>query len=161
MRPIDPQLVDEVWADIAEYPPDRVQGEGQSFLARQPHVATFAGALMRGFEPTVQTAGLGLCFLLFKVFERSLGRPFPLLSEERIHTAYEANVERLAATETGSRSLLDSFEHDGHRSLIAHILTCFYAGERPDTYYDDDVKANLFLLLKTLTEALDSSAIER
>jgi hypothetical protein len=155
MRPIGPALVDEVWRDVSRYPPERVQAEARVFLERQPHVAAFATVLMKQFEQPVQQAAFGLCFLLFKVLERSLGRPFPLLAEERIQQAYEANVGWLTETEAGAESLLDTLPGGAHPSLIAYVMSVFYGG---DGGYDTQVKANLYLLLKTLTEALDIGA---
>jgi hypothetical protein len=159
MRPIEPALVDEVWRDIIQYPPERIQGEAQEFLAQQPHAAAFAAVLTKEFDEPVQRAAFGLAFLLFKILERSLGRPFPPLAEGRIQQAYEANVQWLAETEAGAESLLDTLQAGEHRSLVAHILAVFYGGDAGG--YDTDTRANLFLLLKTLTEALDIGAVER
>ncbi|OLC16193.1 MAG: hypothetical protein AUH29_05645 [Candidatus Rokubacteria bacterium 13_1_40CM_69_27] len=157
MRPIGPALVDEVWRDISRYPPERVQAEARGFLEQQPHVATFAAVLMKQFEEPVQQAAFGLCFLLFKVLEQSLGRPFPLLAEERIQQAYEANVGWLSGTEAGAESLLDTLPAGAHASLLSYIMSVFYGG---DGGHDTQVKTNLFLLLKTLTEALDIGAVD-
>lgn len=159
MRPIEPALVDEVWRDITRYPPEQIQAEAQVFLAQQPHVAAFAGVLTKPFDEPVQRAAFGLAFLLFKILERSLGCPFPPLVEGRIQRAYEANVQWLAETEAGAASLLDTLHAGEHPSLVAHILSVFYGGNAGG--YDTDTRANLFLLLKTLTEALDVGAVER
>jgi hypothetical protein len=158
MRPIEPALVDTVWQEITHYPPERIQAEAHAFLTQQPHVAAFAGVLAKPFDEAVQRAAFGLAFLLFKILESSLGRPFPPLAEDRIQQAYEANVQWLAETEAGAASLLDTLQAGEHPSLIAYILSVFYGGEA--TAYDTDVRANLFLLLKTLTEALDIGAVE-
>ncbi|HEY7650116.1 MAG TPA: hypothetical protein VID04_14040 [Methylomirabilota bacterium] len=159
MRPIEPALVDEVWRDIIQYPPEQIQAEAQEFLARQPDAAAFAAVLTREFDEPVQRAAFGLAFLLFKILERSLGRPFPPLAEARIQRAYEANVQWLAATEAGAESLLETLQAGAHQSLVAHILSVFYGGDAAS--YDNDTHANLFLVLKTLTEALDIGAVER
>lgn len=161
MRPIDGTLVNEVWGEIIGFPPAQVQAEAQAFLERQPHVAAFTGVLTRELDPPVQQAALGLSFLLFKVLERSLGRPFPLLTEARIQQAYEANVDWLADTQAGAQSLIDTLGAGSHQSLVAYVLSVFYGAERDGAGYDTEVKANLFLLLKTLTEALDVGAVER
>lgn len=158
MRPIDPPLVDEVWRDVTRYAPERVEAEAQAFLTQQPHVTAFAGVLTRELDAPVQQAAFGLCFLLFKILERSLGQPFPPLAEARIQHAYEANVTWLAETEAGSQSLLDTLDAGRHPSLVAHIIAVFYGDDAGRC--DRDVKANLYLLLKTLTEALDIGAVE-
>jgi hypothetical protein len=159
MRAIEPALVDEVWREITEYPPERIQAEAQGFLTRQPHVAAFAGVLAQAFDESVQRAAFGLAFLLFKILESSLGRPFPPLAEARIQQAYEANVQWLAETRAGAASLLDTLQAGEHPSLVGHILSVFYGGDA--RAYDTDTRANLFLLLKTLTEAVDIGTVER
>ena len=138
----------------------RPQVKKDFYTAPELHPA-FAGVLTRELDAVVQQAALGLCFLLFKVLERSLGQPFPVLAEERIQAAYAANVDWLADTEAGARSLLDTLEAGAHPSLVAYVLSVFYGVEGEGSQYDPGVKANLFLLLKTLTEALDIGAIER
>jgi hypothetical protein len=158
VQPITPALVDEVWADITRYAPERVQAEAREFLDRQPHAAAFARHLTGEAEPGVQQAAFGLAFLLFKVLERSLGRPFPRLAEERIAQAWEANLHWLARAEAGAQSLLDTLGAAAHPSLTAYILEVFYGAEAAAC--DAAVRARLFLLLKTLTEALDIAAVE-
>ena len=95
MRGIDQTLVDEVWRETASYPPGRIAEEASDFLARQPHVAAFAHSVTREQDAAVQRAALGLCFLLFKILDRSLGHPFPLLAETRIQAAHHAVTEWL------------------------------------------------------------------
>jgi len=84
VRGIDQALVSEVWREITSYPPGRIDEEARDFLSRQPEVAAFAHTVTAEQDPVVQRAGLGLCFLLFKILERSLGHPFPRLEESRL-----------------------------------------------------------------------------
>ena len=161
MRAITPRLVDEVWREIVAYPPDRVQAEAEAFLAQQPHVAAFAHTVTERFDEAVQNAAVGLGFLLFKILEASVGGPFPAVAEARIRTAHEAVAEWLAQWEgADARTLLEGVEGEGHRSLITHILSVFYAGDAQSPAYDEEVKARLFVLLKTLTEAVDLGEVE-
>jgi hypothetical protein len=158
VEPITPALVDEVWADITRYGPERVEAEAREFLDRQPHAAAFAQRLTRTAEPAVQQAAFGLAFLLFKVLERSLGRPFPPLAEERIARAWEANAGWLASAGADAERRLDTLGAGAHPSLVAYILDVFYGGRAAAC--DAAVRVNLFLLLKTLAEALDIAAVE-
>ena len=145
MRGIDQALVDEVWRETTSYPPGRIDEEARDFLARQPHVAAFAHSVTREQDPTVQRAALGLCFLLFKVLERSLGRPFPLLAEARIDEAHRAARERV--------------DHaPDHPTLPAYIISVFYAEGSEGC--DERVRAGLALMLRTLTDALDVGRVE-
>ena len=162
MRAIDRALVDEVWRDMTAYAPARIAGEAQIFLEAQPHAAAFSQSVTSGFDPAVQKAALGLVFLLFKVLEASLGRPFPLLAEERVMGAYEETRAWLAEHEggTGPAELLVALEHGEHPSLPAYILSLFYAGGLAPGDYDETVRASLFCLLKTLTDALDLGRVE-
>ncbi|HKW91447.1 MAG TPA: hypothetical protein VJX92_06070 [Methylomirabilota bacterium] len=155
MRGIDQALVDEVWRETTAYPPGRIDAEAREFLAHQPHVAAFAHALTREQDPAVQRAALGLCFLLFKVLERSLGRPFPLLAESRLRAAHEASTAWLAALdgEDAARAL----DAPGHPTLAAYIVSVFY-GDGAERC-DERVRAGFALMLRTLTTALDVEEI--
>jgi hypothetical protein len=161
VRAIDQAMVDEVWREMAAYAPGRVAAEAQAFLAQQPHVAAFVRSATTAQDPDVQKAAFGLCFLLFKVLERSLGRPFPLLAEERIREAYEAAAEWLeAAGGSDPEALLDAASDPGHPTLVSYILSVFYGEGAGPADYDRRVKAALFLLLRTLTDALDIGQVE-
>jgi hypothetical protein len=159
VRPIEPALVDEVWRETTSYPPGRIDEEARDFLTRQPHVAAFAHAMTREQDAVVQRAALGLCFLLFKVLERSLGRPFPLLAEARLHAAHEAVAQWLATHDPEAGDAVDEAAGPpGHPTLAAYIVSAFYGGSA-DTY-DERVRAGLLLMLRTLTSALDIDAID-
>ena len=160
MRAIDRTLVDEVWHEVSAYAPARVATEAQAFLEQQPHAAAFSQSVTSGFDPAVQKAALGLGFLLFKVLDASLGRPFPRLAEDRILSAYAETQAWLAARDgTAPAALLEALEHGPHTSLPAYVLTVFYEGGAAGEC-DETVRATLFCLLKTLADALDLSRVE-
>ena len=161
MRAIDSTLVDEVWREMMSYPVGRVEAEAQAFLARQPHVAAFAREMIKEQDPVVQKAAFGLCFLLFKILERSLGRPFPLVSAERIAEAYDATAAWLEhSPETSPASVLSATSDRGHPTLVAHLLSVFYGDDSGPADYDEGVRASLLLLLRTLGDALDVGPVE-
>ena len=161
MRVIDRALVDDVWRDVTGYAPARVASEAQAFLELQPHAAAFSQSVTRGLDPAVQKAALGLGFLLFKVLEASLGRPFPQLAEDRVLEAYALTQAWLAEHDgTAPAQLLEALEHGEHPSLPGYILSVFYEGAAAAADYDDTVRASLFCLLKTLTDALDLAHVE-
>ncbi|MBI4562153.1 MAG: hypothetical protein HY724_08905 [Candidatus Rokubacteria bacterium] len=159
MRAIDESLVDEVWREMTVYQAGRAEEEARAFLQRQPHVAAFCHAVTKGFDESVQKAALGLAFLLFKILEASLGTPFPSVARERVMEAYQATTEWLLHQEGADpRLFLRSVEGGGelsHRNLLQYLLTVFYVGDADNAVYDAEVKASLFLMLKTLSDALD------
>ena len=160
MRGIDQSLVDEVWRELASYPPGRVEAEAAAFIAQQPHVAVFARTMTREQDPAVQKAAFGLCFLVFKILDRSLGRPFPEVAEARIAAAYEVTQSWLAHAETADpATVLDRAADPTHPTLVTHILSVFYGDVGTDDC-DEGVRASLFLMLRTLTGALDLGEVE-
>jgi hypothetical protein len=159
VRGIDQTLVDEVWRQTASYPPGRVAEEASDFLARQPHVAAFAHSVTREQDVAVQRGALGLCFLLFKILERSLGHPFPLLSESRIQDAHHAVTEWLHTPDgLEPDRVLETVSAPGHPTLPAYIIGVFY-GESAEGC-DERVRAGFALMLRTLTDALDVGRAE-
>jgi hypothetical protein len=166
LRAIDQALVDEVWRDLVHYPPERVRREADAFLEQQPDVAAFCRGMTEALDPAVQHAALGIGFLLFKILEVSLGRPFPPLAPARIHTAYASIESTLQGGDADPAELLRRLDDPAHPSLTAHILSVFYHGTeaapagKPAGDYDEQVKASLALLLETLTTALDVGRVE-
>jgi hypothetical protein len=151
--------VDEVWRETTSYPPGRIDEEARAFLARQPHVAAFAHAITREHDAAVQRAALGLCFLLFKILDRSLGHPFPLLAESRIQDAHRTVTEWVEGVDGGEAGrVLEAVGAPGHPTLAAYIVSVFY-GEAADGY-DERVRAGFALMLRTLTDALDVGRVE-
>lgn len=165
MRAIDQSLVDEVWREMTAYPPGRAEDEARAFLQRQPHIAAFCQMITEEFDLTVQKAALGLTFLLFKILEASLAAPFPPVAEHRIREAYEATTDWLEQWEGADpRMFLRSVQGGGefpHPNLVQYLLTVFYGGDPESLDYDQEVKASLFLLLKTLSDALDIGEVEQ
>jgi len=161
VRGIDRSLVDEVWQELTSYPPGRVEREAGAFLAQQPHVAAFAREMTAGLDLAVQRAAFGLCFLVFKVLERSLGRPFPTVAEVRVAAAYGATRQWIEGPAGGDPArVLAAAESPEHPSLAGYVLAVFYGGPGASHDYDEGVRASLHLLLGTLTEALDLGAPE-
>lgn len=159
MRGIDQALVSEVWREITSYPPGRIDEEARDFLARQPEVAAFAHTVTAEQDPVVQRAGLGLCFLLFKILERSLGHPFPRLEESRLRAAHDASTEWLAGLEgDDSARIVAAAGAPGHPTLAAHLVAVFYGGGGEGC--DERVRAGFLLMLRTLTDALDLGPVE-
>jgi len=161
VRGIDPALVNEVWREVMAYPPGRVDTEAREFLSRQPHVAAFAQGVVKDQDPSVQKAAWGLCFLLFKILERSLGRPFPPVARDRLAEASEAARLSLERSERSSPSaVLDAGDDPAHPTLVSHLLSVFYGDGAGAADYDEGVRARLFLLLRTLCDALDLGEVE-
>jgi hypothetical protein len=160
MRPIDRVLVDEVWEEMTAYPPEVIQSEALTFLDQQPHVVALAHRATQAFDAPVQQAALGLCFLLFKVLERSLGQPFPLVAEERIVAACERIEGWLAGTDGDAASVVAQMEPTEHPTLIAYILSVVYGEPANAEGYDERVRASLALLLATLSDALDLGEVQ-
>jgi hypothetical protein len=159
VRPIDPALVEEVWREMIGQPPGRVDALAQEFLAQQPHAAAFARAATEGQDAVVQKAAFGLCFLLFKILERSLGQPFPTVSARRLREASEASAALLERSPDALAARLHAAGPD-HPTLVAHMLEVFYGDAASPADYDEGVHARLLLLLRTLSDALDVGPVE-
>jgi hypothetical protein len=165
MRAIDQTLVEEVWREMAAYDVECAAAGAKNFLTYQPHVAEICRELTKEFDATAQKAAFGLAFLLFKIVEASLGTSFPTIARERIIQAYETTTEWLEQWDGAEpRIFLKAVQGGGefpHPNLIQYLLTVFYGGDPESAEYDGEVKAGLFLLLKTLVDALEIGEVER
>ena len=155
-------LVDEVWREMTRYAPERVAVEAQAFLAQQPHVAAFSHAVTQGANEAVQRAALGLCFLLFKVLERSLGRPLRKAGGGADRRRLRRHP-RLARRAGGGRSRHGG-TGDGRRRAPEpghpHSRHAVWRRRGGGGLRRRRVRANLALLLGTLTDALDLGPVD-
>jgi hypothetical protein len=172
MRGIDRSLVDEVWRDLATYAPGRADAEARTFLDGQRPVGTYLARTLAGQAPEVQRAAFGLVFLLFKVLEASLGRPFPEVTAERLTRAQEAMASWLDAQQVPALAALEA-HGAGHPTLVRYVIGVFYGDAADDPAggaalapdpgaapYDAGVRARLTLVLWTLASALDLGEAE-
>ena len=155
---IDGSLVEEVWRSLNDYDPVQAQDEAKAFLRNQPHVAAFLRDVTEEFDQEVQKAAFGLVFLLFKVVEAHRGAPAAAISRERISAARDAAVEWIerwdgAAEKLFLRGLETSTEFPVPH-LVQYILGTFYAGDSGTHEYDREVKGDLFIILKSIADAL-------
>jgi len=164
MNAISQKLVDDVWQEMIGYPPEKAEDEARRFLERQPHVAELCQSAIKEFDDSARKAALGLTFLLFKILETSLGAPFPTVARQRIAGAYAATTEWMERWEGADPRIflrsVEAGEEFPQPNLIQYLLTVFYGGDPESEEYDDEVRATLFLLLKTLSDALDIGPVE-
>jgi len=164
MNTITRRLVDGVWQEMIGYPPEKAEAEARRFLEGQPHVAEFCQDATREFDGGARKAALGLTFLLFKILEAGLGAPFPTVARRRIADAYQATTDWLERWEGAHPGIflrsIEAGEEFPQPNLIQYLLTVFYRGDPESAEYDAEVRATLFLLLKTLSDALDIGPAE-
>jgi hypothetical protein len=158
VRGIDQSMVDEVWRELTSYPAERIASEAAAFGARQPHVAAFADAAMGEQDRVVHQAALGLSFLVFKVLERSLGRPFPTVEPTRLGEAHERTRRWLGDTADDPGRTLAHAVDPRRPTLAGHVLSVFYGDSLRDC--DERVQASLYVLLETLVDVLDLGPAE-
>ena len=155
---IDQSLVEEVWRSLREYDPVQAQGEAKAFIRNQPHVAEFLRDFTGEFDKEVQKAALGLAFLVFKVVEAHRGAPPSPISRARIQEAYDATVAWVERWDGAEEKLfLRACETSGEfpiPNLVQYVLQTFYADDSGAPEYDQEVKGNFFLILKTIVDAL-------
>jgi hypothetical protein len=78
----------------------------------------------------------------------------------RIAAAYEVTQSWLAHGETADpASVLERAADPTHPTLVTHILSVFYGDAVPGDH-DAGVRASLFLMLRTLSGALDLGEVE-
>lgn len=155
---IDQSLVDEVWRALNDYDQVQAQGEARAFIRNQPHVAAFLRELTEEFDQEVQKAALGLVFLLFKVVEAHRGTPPGPISRERIQGAYDAATTWMERWDGATERLfirgLGTSGEFPVPHLVQYVLQTFYAGDSGAHEYDQEVRGSLFLILKTVADAL-------
>lgn len=156
MRELDEGLVREVWEELSGLDAGGSEAEARAFIDGQPHLVALAGRVTAELDQEAQKSALGLLFLLTKVVEAARGAPVPPVSEGRVRAAYEATAEWLDRWDGADPRFLERSGEFPQPHLITYLVDGFYRGGPGPEEHEAEVKGNLFLLLKTAAEALET-----
>lgn len=164
MKLIQKDLVDETWQEISQYPFDRMAQESERFIKVQPHAALIILAFTEGCDEEVRSLALYLAYVVFRMFEKSARGKIPPLSGEAVENAFSANENWLKSIKDMDERLLErrmKYSRDLRQPfVIQYVIEALYEESEEEDYQDfldDDSRATILIVIKTLIDALDDA----
>ncbi len=163
MEPIPNELVEETWQEVALFDPDLAGKEMMKAGNSQPELLTFMVEFTQDLNQEVQELAIYMFFVVYRMFQKSSKKKIKQIPAEDIIECYEDNEDLMQSLEGAHEKF---FERIARVQLARQpyvmkyvVDTLIEEPEDEDTaaLAEDDVGL-LFLLLKTVVEALDKVA---
>lgn len=163
MEPIPNELVEETWQEVARFDPDIAGKEMMKAGDSQPELLTFMVEFTQDLNQEVQELAIYMFFVVYRMFQKSSKKKIRKIPTEDIIECYEDNEDLMQSLEGAHEKF---FERIARVQLARQPYVMKYVvdtlieepeDEDPVALAEDDVGL-LFLLLKTVVEALDKVA---
>lgn len=163
MSVLDEKLVEATWTEAATITDARAQTEMQQLGKKQPNLLAFVTTYLDGLRLEAVELGIYIFYVVYKTFQKAGRGKIKRVSAKRISDAYDRNealltklhgahdrfFEQIARTEISSQPFV-------MRYVVEALME---SGETPDdVVLTDDEIGLLFLVLKTVVEALGETA---
>ena len=163
MEPIPSELVEETWQEVARFDPDLASKEMMKAGKSQPELLTFMVEFTQDLNQEVQELAIYMFFVVYRMFQKSSKKKIKKIPAEDIIECYEDNEDLMQSLEGAHEKF---FERIARVQLARQPYVMKYVvdtlieapeDENSSALAEDDVGL-LFLLLKTVVEALDKVA---
>lgn len=163
MAPVDEQLVEVTWKEVAAFSAARASQEMLRLGKKQPNLLGFVTTYLDELRSDAKELGVYVFFVVYRIFEKAERGKLKRISAKRVSDSYDRNetlmmklegmhdrfFERVAEVEVSSQSHVMKYIVD----------TLMEFGEAPDeVVLTDDEIGTLFLVLKTAVDALGEAA---
>lgn len=163
MEPIPEAIVEKTWQEVAGFSPDRAKKEMMKIGNSQPELLAFVMESAQEMGQEVRELAIYMFLVVYRMFQEAHGKIKKISSEEIIE-CYEHNEGLLERLEGAHEKFLDrvaSVQTSRQPYVVKYVVDALMEGDEGEdaVALTDEQKGFLFLLLKTVIDALDQSGI--
>ena len=163
MEPIPERIVEKTWQEVAGFSPDRAKKEMMKIGNSQSELLAFVAESAKEIGQEVRELAIYIFFVVYRMFQESHGKIKKISSEEIIEY-YEHNEDQIKKLEGAHDRFLDriaSVQTSRQPYVVKYVVDALMEEDEGGeaVALTDEQKGFLFLLLKTVIDALDQSGI--
>jgi hypothetical protein len=164
MEPIPEETVEKTWHEVAGFTPDKAKKEMMKIGNNQPELLAFAMESAKEMGQEVRELAIYLFLVVHRMFQKAHGKIKKISSEEIIE-CYKHNEGLMERLEGAHEKFLDriaSVQTSREPYVVKYVVDALMEedeGEDALTLTDEQ-KGFLFLLLKTVIDALDQKGMK-
>lgn len=163
MEPIPEAIVEKTWQEVAGFSPDRAKKEMMKIGNSQPELLAFVMESAQEMGQEVRELAIYMFLVVYRMFQEAHGKIKKISSEEIIE-CYEHNEGLLERLEGAHEKFLDrvaSVQTSRQPYVVKYVVDALMEEDEGEdaVALTDEQKGFLFLLLKTVIDALDQSGI--
>ena len=162
MEIIPEDLVAETWQEVSEFTAERAHAEMTRVSRIQPHLVAFMVEFTRDLEPDVAELALYWFFNVYRMFQKSMRKPIKQVTHEIVVECYESNetlIDSLERTHERFVERIASVQLLDQPYVMKYVVEALFEErqEKDDVELAEEDTGYLFLLLKTVVDALNTT----
>jgi hypothetical protein len=164
MKPISEEIVEKTWQEAAGFSPVRANKEMMEIGNSQPELLAFVIESTEEMDQEAKELGVYMFFVIYRMFQRIQGK-IKKISSEEIIKCHEHNVGLLERLEGAHEKFLDrvgSIQISRQPYVMKYVVEALMEVDEVEeaVALTDEQKGVLFLLLKTVIDALDQKGMK-
>ena len=162
MEIIPEDLVIETWQEVSEFTAERARAEMTRVSKIQPNLVAFMVEFTQDLEPEVTELALFWFFNVYRMFQKGVRKPLIQVDHEIIVDCYESNETLIESLERAHERFVEriaSVQLLDQPYVMKYVVEAFFEDrqEKEDVELTEDDTGYLFLLLKTVVDALNKT----
>ena len=159
---IDEATVEETWQEIAAYGLDQARSEMTDLGRLQPDLLAFVVVSSDELSEEARELAVYLFFVVYSVFQRAYDQELPRVSAQQLMQQDDRTEEFIMSLQEAdedameSAALQETARQPWVMNYIVEALVEAPQGETPVDLSEDEF-GNIFLVLKTVVDALDEA----
>ena len=160
MESIPEEIVEKTWQEVAGFSPDRAKKEMMKIGNRQPELLAFVTESSKEMGQEVRELAIYMFLVVCRMFQEAQGK-INKISYEEIIECYEHNeglMERLEGAHDKFIDRVASVQTSKQPYVVKYVADALIGGDdegEDAVALTDEQKGFLYLLLKTVIDALD------
>jgi hypothetical protein len=160
MEPIQEDLVEETWEEVAEFTPNKINKIMQKVGKEQSALLAFIVEFTEDLDLEVKELAIYMFFNVYRMFQKGFGKKIKLISPDDVIKCYESNEDLMQSLEGAHDKFYDRIARvqvSSQPFVMKYIVeTLLEPPEAEDAVeLTDEDMGFLFLLLKTLVDILN------
>jgi hypothetical protein len=160
LESIPEEIVEKTWQEVAGFSPDRAKKEMMKIGNRQPELLAFVTESSKEMGQEVRELAIYMFLVVCRMFQEAQGK-INKISYEEIIECYEHNeglMERLEGAHDKFIDRVASVQTSKQPYVVKYVADALIGGDdegEDAVALTDEQKGFLYLLLKTVIDALD------
>ena len=162
MEIIPEDLVIETWQEVSEFTAERARAEMTRVSKIQPNLVAFMVEFTQDLEPEVTELALFWFFNVYRMFQKGVRKPLIQVDHEIIVDCYESNETLIESLERAHERFVEriaSVQLLNQPYVMKYVVEALFEDrqEKEDVELTEEDTGYLFLLLKTVVDALNKT----
>jgi NADH dehydrogenase/NADH:ubiquinone oxidoreductase subunit G len=158
---IDETTVEQTWQDVADMDEDAVAPAMEKLFDAQPELMAFVVELSQDMREEATELAIYLFFVIHEMFSRTSAKPLPIITAQTVAGFWERTVELLESLEEAHDKVIQRIaEVEGEKQpyVTGYLAEALKesAEDEEDIQLTEDEEGQIFMVLKTAIDALDS-----